>query len=182
MQLNAVWRDAPLAVEDVKEHPRLRTRTLDVKTLARAQGDRVRDLRHSQGMRTYSLSARLLWDKLEADSDFHVVIAGQSGATKHPRDPNGRRVADTLESLGAWLAEAGDSWRTPSRISPLMRLPAHARAVLADGRSAGVRRDRGLALTPNSRGWFRVDIPKNMGNIARVAERGYRLGDSLPIP
>jgi hypothetical protein len=37
--------------------------------------------RLSPEMHTYTLTAQLLWDKLEADSDFHVVIAGQSGGT-----------------------------------------------------------------------------------------------------
>jgi hypothetical protein len=46
-------------------------------------------------------AARLLWDKLEADSDFHVVIAGQSGATMvaEVADPGcaaGSRVGTTL--------------------------------------------------------------------------------------
>src|SRR5579864_1689985 len=37
--------------------------------------------RLSQELHTYTVTARLLWDKLETDSDFHVVIAGQSDAT-----------------------------------------------------------------------------------------------------
>lgn len=54
-----------------------------------------------QETRTYTVPARLLWDKLEADSDFHVVIAGQSGATMVAEVPDpgcaaGSRVGTTL--------------------------------------------------------------------------------------
>jgi hypothetical protein len=54
-----------------------------------------------QETRTYTVPAQLLWDKLEEDSDFHVVIAGQSGATMVAEIPDpscaaGSRVSGTL--------------------------------------------------------------------------------------
>jgi hypothetical protein len=54
-----------------------------------------------QETRIYAVPARLLWDKLEADSDFHIVIAGESGATMIAEVPDpgcaaGARVSGTL--------------------------------------------------------------------------------------
>ena len=50
------------------------------------------------------MTARLLWDKLEADSNFHVVIAGQSGATMIAEVPDpgcasGSPVSATLSRI-----------------------------------------------------------------------------------
>ena len=60
--------------------------------------------RLQQETRVYVVPARLLWDKLEADGDFHVVIAGQSGATMIAEVPDpecaaGSRVGTTLTRI-----------------------------------------------------------------------------------
>jgi hypothetical protein len=70
--------------------------------------------RLAQEMRTYTVTARLLWDKLEADSDFHVVIAGQSGATMIAEVPDpgcaaGSRVGSVLARVRqAFVTQFGE--------------------------------------------------------------------------
>jgi hypothetical protein len=91
--------------------------------------------RLAQEMRTYTVTARLLWDKLEADSDFHVVIADQSGATMiaEVTDPGcaaGSRVATTLTKIRQeFVAKFGEP--SPERFERVRGTPTvHLMGVL----------------------------------------------------
>ena len=70
--------------------------------------------RLSQEKHSYTVTARLLWDKLESDSDFHVVIAGQSGATMIAEIPDpgcaaGSAVSTSLARVRrAFVARFGE--------------------------------------------------------------------------
>lgn len=69
--------------------------------------------RLSQERHSYAVAAQLLWDKLEADGDFHVVIAGQSGATMIAEIPDpgcaaGSAIGTTLARVrGEFVAKFG---------------------------------------------------------------------------